>query len=312
MRQSTRKPARNQTIEILRILAAFGVVAFHAEAMPVDVFYAGLIVFLAVSPMFETGANFGLKRKVSDLAATFLVPFVFWFAVYGLLNVIKGKPILVEADVLGVFAGTSIHLWFLPFMFVVLLVLNRLKMQSFELPLFVFALLAGVATVATSPLWQDMTVLERAPLAQWVHALPAVFFGICIGLSQHSRTRSVAVVAGVITALALIWSREEPLFSPIAYTLGLLSLLIAQAIPTRWTAGINVRPLSDCMMGVYLMHPIGLYIFGQVYGHGTMRTALSAFLATVIATMIVRVGLPALKPFALGQQQSARLVRIAV
>lgn len=48
MTTSAARVKRNQSIEILRIFAAFGVVCFHARVQPVDVYYAGLVVFLAI------------------------------------------------------------------------------------------------------------------------------------------------------------------------------------------------------------------------------------------------------------------------
>lgn len=292
---------RNQSIEALRIVAAFGVVAFHGKVSPVEAYYGGLVVFLALSPMFEMGANFARKRSAAELATTFLVPFAFWFPIYGLVNLAKGKPVLIANDALGLFAGTSIHLWFLPFMFAVLFVLNRFKYPSFRVPLFVAANVAMLAL--TSPLWKDQPGLAQAPVGQWLHASAAVCAGIAIGLSRGSVRMTVVTAALIAVAVASLWFQADPLFSPLAYSVGLSALLIALFVPVRWPANLNVAPLSACMMVVYLMHPLALTVFNVVLGKGTFATSLAAFVACSIATFVLREAAPWLRPVLLAQRR---------
>lgn len=299
------KVERNQAIEVLRIGAAFGVVAFHAGMAPTQAWYGGLIVFLALSPMFEMGVNSARKRSAADIASTFLIPLVFWFPVYGIINLLKSKPFLPENTMLGLLAGTSIHLWFLPFMFIVLLVLNQLKRDSLRNPLFIVALAGTLALVLSSPAWSQSAFLDRAPLGQWLHALPAVLLGIAIGLSRNSPARWAVVLLVMLVTISALWLQARPLFSPLAYSLGLAVLLGAMSVPRFWLQGIDVRFLSGSMMGVYLMHPLALSVFGVLLGKGTLLTVVAAFTASTIATLVLREVLPALRPVLLAQAKPA-------
>lgn len=311
MASGSRGTVRNQNIEMLRIVAAFGVVAFHAGVNPVNVYYAGLVVFLALSPMFEMGANFQRRRSAGQLAQTFLLPFAFWFPVYGLVNVAKHKPFLLEYTPLGVLAGTSIHLWFLPFMFLVLLGLNQLKHDRIRRPLAVVAMLATLLLVLTSPAWGHQPNLVRAPLGQWLHALVAVFIGAGLGLSKNSVPMRLFIIGVGAISLALLWCQNDPLYSPLAYTVGFAALLVALATPPRWTRHWDVGLISGCMMGVYLMHPIALTVFGSVFGKGTLVTAIMTFLGCTIASLVLRSAAPMLRPVLLAQPRPAKNTAVA-
>lgn len=301
MVSSSRGTVRNQNFEMLRILAAFGVVAFHAGVDPVNLYYAGLVVFLALSPMFEMGANFHRRRSAGELAKTFLLPFAFWFPVYGLVNVAKHKPFLPDYTPLGVLTGTSIHLWFLPFMFLVLLGLNQMKHDRLRWQLSITAMLATLLLVVTSPVWGHQSAFVRAPLGQWLHALVAVLIGAGLGLSKGSVPMRLLVIGVGAISLTVLWDQADPLYSPLAYTVGLLALLVALATPARWTRNRDVGRISSCMMGVYLMHPIALTVFGSVFGKGTLVTAMMAFLGCTIASLVLRSAAPILRPVLLAQ-----------
>lgn len=301
----SRGAVRHQGIDLLRIVAAFAVVAFHAGLQPREAFYGGLIVFLALSPMYEMGANLSRRRSSGELATTFLVPLAFWFPVYGVVNLARGRPFVPDNGLLGILAGPSIHLWFLPFMFAVLVVLNQLKHEQWRVPLFACAIVAMPGLAATSPLWSDSDWLSRAPLGQWVHASAAVCAGAAIGLSQGSARMMATTVVAIAATLVLLWTQADPLFSPLAYTLGLPALLVARFAPVRWPAGFDVTPLAACMMGVYLMHPLALGAFGAILGKGTAFAAIAAFISCTIATYVWREVRHALRPAAPAQPRPA-------
>lgn len=250
--------------------------------------------------------NFGRKRGARELALTFLVPFLFWFPIYGLWNLLRGKPLLVESTPLGLLAGTSIHLWFLPFMFVVLLVLNQLKRPALRKPLFFGSMIAAPLLVVTAPFWRGVIATGQMPLGQWVHALPAVLLGIVIGLSDGSLVRRVLVVGATVITVGVMWRQDvPPLFSQVAYLVGMSALLLSMAIPACLTERVDVTTVSGCMMGVYLMHPMALSIFGVVLGKGTLPTATVAFIACTLASLFVQSRIPALHPVVLARPRPA-------
>ena len=122
---------RIANIERLRILAAFGIVWFHTEdALWRSVGYAGLPIFLMVFCSL-----IALKQKPDDIsyftmkrAGRLLKPWLFWSIVYLCFKIFKRA--LYGEDVFGFFtghmfiSGTSIHLWYLPYAFLVALFIN--------------------------------------------------------------------------------------------------------------------------------------------------------------------------------------------
>jgi len=99
------RPPRNQAIESLRVVAAFGIVAFHAKVAGAQAFYAGLVVFLFLAPMFEAGPNWLRKRGTGELARTLLLPYAFWYLFYLAANFFVGKPLFVDWVFISVLAA---------------------------------------------------------------------------------------------------------------------------------------------------------------------------------------------------------------
>lgn len=84
---------RDQYVELFRIIAAFGIVAFHTKVPLAAISYAGLIFFFILSLYYEVGPNWAKRRRLRDLAVMFLVPLAFWQVIYGAMNVAVGNPL---------------------------------------------------------------------------------------------------------------------------------------------------------------------------------------------------------------------------
>jgi peptidoglycan/LPS O-acetylase OafA/YrhL len=124
-------------IDLLRIIAAVGIIWFHTDGAPyAQIGYAGLPAFLLI--------YFSLVTKQSQAHATreflrrrwarLLKPWLFWSIVYGTCRVIKAAytgdfSSLEHMLFVGtLFIGTSIHLWYLPYAFLsglLIYLLNR-------------------------------------------------------------------------------------------------------------------------------------------------------------------------------------------
>jgi hypothetical protein len=280
---SSPRVVRNQAIEALRILSAFGIVVFHAHAPGFDLAYAGLVVFLALSPMFECSANWHRVRSAASLATTLLAPWAFWFVVYGLVNILghKAHPTGWPCGPLGLLAGTSIHLWFLPFMFMVLVLLNAAKPRVDRQILLWLSAIVGTTLLAGAPLWHEGWAELPRPLAQWMQGLPAVFGGLVVGLTRGKSMASfggmVALLAGLVVAVT---AALPGLSAP--YLVGTIALGLTLAISHRGLpAWFNVQPVADCMFGVYLLHPLALTATNRLIGPATLVGATMAFIASL-------------------------------
>lgn len=59
------KVTRNQAIELLRIMSAFGIVAYHGGAPFRELAYAGLVIFLILAPATDLRFNWNRARSIS-------------------------------------------------------------------------------------------------------------------------------------------------------------------------------------------------------------------------------------------------------
>jgi len=270
---------RNESIEALRIVAAFAIVLFHSGAPGHDLAYSGLIVFLLLSPGLDCMFNWERVRSPALLAKTFIIPWLFWMIVYGALNFLRGLPLLAgHGSPFGIFYGTAPHLWFMPAMFAVLAALNILKPRMSPGMLFWLATLGAAALLTTASLWRPPSTGWSEPLGQWMQAAPIVLVGIALGLGgKVPRWAAIAGGSSLAISLAIVGAAALPGVS-IPYVLGTLV-----TVPVLWFgprsiggAGI-IRQISACMLGVYLSHIFLLSVVSRITGHGNYLTAILAF-----------------------------------
>jgi hypothetical protein len=280
------KPARLQSIELLRIVAAFGIIAYHSQAPLHDLMYSGLIIFLILSPMLDTHFNWHRTRPILSIAKSLMLPWAFWMVIYGIINKLQHKPFL-PGGWQNILYGTSPHLWFLPFMFIVLTAINFVKSRSINIFLWSCTLLAAIF-LATVSLWRSMSLTWLAPFPHWIHATPPVLVGVVLGLM--GKMGNIRIVALIIIALGLVVA--DTTFLPgvaIPYTVGILltaitALYSARLLPQNW----SVQPVSSCMMGVYLCHMIVLKIVGKVTGSANYITVILTFVIALCGVYFVR------------------------
>jgi hypothetical protein len=292
--QQSEEPKRNQAIEFIRIVAAYGIVAFHDLAPMRDVAYAGLVVFLILSPFVDCAFNWDRKRSLGALTKTLLIPWAFWFVAYGLLNMVRGVSLIPHERnvVLGVLFGTSEHLWFLPSMFVFLATLNELKGRVRPRLIYWFCVLAVSLLLVTTVLWSPASVRWSPPLGQWMQAMAALLGGVALGLSNRVG-REEALAGGMAMLLCLLSSQAE--IRPgigLPYLLGAALVIAALAVQNVLPAQFNVQSISSCMFGVYLTHMAWLAVFHRVSGRANYETVTLAFVSALATTWVIQRILP--------------------
>lgn len=261
---------RNQNIELLRTISAFGIVVFHAGAPGAEIGYAGLIAFTMLTTMFE--ADSPHVRSVGSLAQRLLLPWTFWSVIYIAVRwIASGRPFHDGMNpIQSLFYGG--HLWFLPFAFVAITLVGCLKRSRVQLaPL--AAAVAAVLLLLAEPL---RNVTNTAPIAQWLHIGPAVFLGVA--------ATSIAPAGVVMFVVIYTFTRQISDVS-IPYMLGFLSVIIAKYSPRIC---INVEPISRCMFGVYLVHPLALSVANRIVGKGNWTTVTLAFLGSLVFVSVAR------------------------
>ena len=266
---------------------------FHAHAPGGDVGYAGLVAFLILSPMFDCLYGWNKIRSPCVLTTTFLLPWLFWLIFYAGLNRALHKPLLPTAEpISGLLYGTGRHLWFLPYIFVVLVGLNAIKPHIAPRVAFWLAVASATLALATASIWRPISISWGAPYLQWAQATPAVLIGVAFGLGSKFQ-RDAAIGLGLL-AIGLIFADIAHISGvSLPYTLGACAVVLAMWLGSRGeTPWPYVQPLADCMFGVYLVHPLILSLAGRITGQSSMITVIIAYGSSAALVWVARRQVP--------------------
>lgn len=234
-----------------RLIAAFGIVIFHAGSSGAFIGYAALPFFLLlfVSLGWKSAANLDFPKYINGRKERLLKPWLVWSAVYGVLKLaevaVSDTTIADEFAPYMLLTGPAIHLWFLPFVFFVCLLIWPLARIS---PLLVGAV-AFTSALALQAYNQGHGL--PVPLAQWAYVAPAVCLGFCLAVI----TRRVAIIC-VFAGFSFVFGWTAGLLQ---ITLAALSIIACQWIIVPQTP--LSKKLAAASMGVYLVHPLVFSVF---------------------------------------------------
>ncbi|MDF1763837.1 MAG: hypothetical protein P1U57_10540 [Oleibacter sp.] len=259
---------RRVDIELVRVLACIAIVYFHSGVLTGAMrsfAYSGLVVFIIISVCYLSSQS-SIKKVARPMAAKLLAPYVIWsFVFLALYTVIVGKPISDYVKLQTLFAGTSIHLWYLPFAYLVLLFSILIKQK---IPSNILSLIAGVSFlvwISLSLEWRGMVQSTPLPIPQYAHAFGAVLLGLWVSGFR-------GWINGMIFAFSMFLSLYIAVYKDtgvgVVYFVGMLFclLLMFGTSINRYLQHIKgfvffVAPLT---YGIYIVHPIGLAVLSKV------------------------------------------------
>nr|WP_228027214.1 acyltransferase family protein [Rubrivivax pictus] len=204
--------------------------------------------------VFLSGSRIIDYQSIQRRFFRIIVPWFLWFLVYAAANFFAGKPVVnVESGwMAGVLAGPSIHLWYMPYIFLVLLLFDVVKNNFSVHTVAGLSLLSGAAMFLVGASWRPLSVQLGYPIAQWMHALPAVLFGVFIYYFR-SLTPIQLGLGVFLTGWSLLMSGLDLRFG-LPYLVGSAAMI---AIAAGWFSpriGFDLLPLSECTLGIYLSH----------------------------------------------------------
>lgn len=256
---------KRQEIELLRVVSAFGIVWFHCSAFGKDIAYSGLIVFLILSMYFSANSN-SKPKPFSERSKRLLIPWVLWLLFYGALHVILKKPFMRTNNglVAGVLAGTSIHLWYMPFIFMAITLFDQVKKYIASQPLAYICALIIVFIFSMTGFWRPWSSSLGSPWGQYVHALNGVFIGVFFAnCGAIPKPVIVGFISLMLTTVALSSLTVPGVGEP--YLIGII--ITAITLLPRWNfhSGLKFNGLSDCTLGIYMTHPFWLLVFKKFW-----------------------------------------------
>jgi membrane-bound acyltransferase YfiQ involved in biofilm formation len=296
-------PVRAANIDRLRILAALGIVWFHTEGAPSrQIGYAGLPIFLLIffSLIVRNAHAGGMAGFVKRRWSRLMVPWLFWSLAYGSCKLAKAVCTTDKDalhDILSaqtLLAGTHLHLWYLPYAFVLGCMIhqvNRWTSRLNDAAVVLVATAAGVFLLAAGPLGIIPNGV-RPPLPQWNFGLAAVPLGFALGRSlaipSRDTQRLLLSMVALATSLVCIMLNSAG-FPGLAIPYGLAMVLVC--IAYAWHAGSDafVAAVAPLTFGIYLVHPLISIGLQRVVAAGQHPAAL--ILLTAGISGLVTLGL---------------------
>ena len=270
----------NFNVELLKLLASFGIVAFHGGDVPFRLFYySGLVIFTILLIYYLPKTNsISIVKFSRSRFKRLMVPWAAWFLVYCFINLIIGNDFfdVNQPAYRWILVGRSVHLWFLPFAFIssALIVAVERYVSISEKTSLKLILISAVILVAFS-FWTRIIDNINIPFQQWRHAFPAVFIGLAL---RHCKSKAhLVLLAFAISAASIVANSIGNNSFGIPYLVGVLSSIIFINLP-QITPG-KILEYSQCAYGIYLIHPVFYILFW------TAGIPSSLFLATIIFTL---------------------------
>lgn len=243
-------------IEFLRIISAFGIIYFHSGVeIGREIAYGGLIFFTSISTYFATLSK--SKRNLLFRVKRLIIPYFIYSILYGVYNlIVEGVFIPTQDNRNSILLATpSIHLWFLPFIFIALITIDYFR--SFILKKWGATLVGifAIILILLSPIWREFDYIS--PYGQYAHATPALLIGIFLGGSKNNFVKSI-IFAGIILSILIIVCKQIP-YVGITYLTGILPLcFLFNSNDKKYKQDENsfIIHISSTTFGVYLIHPL--------------------------------------------------------
>lgn len=128
----------------------------HAGVDGSHIAYAGLVAFVILSVYLETRSS-PKNIDAPRLASRLLIPWIFWFLFYAALNVAAGKQPIDSETGEAILSGPRPHMWYLPFIFMVIVGLRSLRKKVSDDALYFAAVMAFALFIWFCDDWRPWT-----------------------------------------------------------------------------------------------------------------------------------------------------------
>jgi hypothetical protein len=213
------------------------------------------VVFQKNSAENKLGLNF-LRQRSTRL----LLPWAAWFLIYGLLNLIKGKPFFPYTSnfLQNILYGPWFGLWFLPYCFVSAFIVYELQRISTSINIlsrFYFSYIIALFTLVAVSLIR-VSYSPLVPWAQWLQAIPSIPIGLtmihALAIPQSSIKRLLLLQLGISVGCASLFFIDPSL----SQSYGIGSLLTTIGLIIKRNPFPKIAKLSSLCLGVYLIQGV--------------------------------------------------------
>lgn len=278
---------KKQDIEFFRIICAFGIIWYHSASFAHEISYSALLIFIMLSCYLTRAADFSCEL-VKKQAIRILVPWVIWFAIYAAINMATHKPPINLDNGLSsaLLAGSSIHLWYLPFIFFICLAVSQIKVKFHDRNILIFTSITSSLILLSTCFWRPFSISLGYPYAQYFHALAGVLIGICFSYIHTSSQRTSKIILLSLLFSSLFAIPYAGVGTP--YIVAIIAFYLLCTNFFSFLNKIDLTPISCCMLGVYLIHPIIIRIVKKITYDITPLTVVLIFLISTMIVMLLR------------------------
>lgn len=302
-------------LDVLRILAAFSVVMLHSAAQfwyRLDirstewvvansynaVFRFGVPIFVMISGALFLAPDYkvDVKRLFTHNILRLFIISVVWSSIYGLFDCmwLFGISNLGVKDILREMLSGRYHLWFLPMLMGIYMLVPVLKSWlehaskrnvEYFILLFLIIQIGGEtlrALTVTDEIHTGIDVLKVDMVCGYLGYFVLGYYLVHVGISDKWRKRIYtaalpAALLNVLLGCLLVWQNGIET-APIYDSFGLFTFVIATAIflicrngkrEFSETTGKVLREISGSTMGAYLMH-VGFMEYTEVFGFDSL------------------------------------------
>jgi peptidoglycan/LPS O-acetylase OafA/YrhL len=287
-----KKPGiHRQGIDLARFVAAFGVVVAHALASPRDwvghlslAMFLILTAFLAVQSAQRAGGTYAFAAR----ARRVILPWVVWSAAFRVLDMAisdRADRFVLMTDPWSLAYGSIIHLWFLPFVAVAIVLVGP-AVRLITTPARLAIASSGLVAIAAPLFWAHEAMGWPEPVPQWLFAMPLYALGLLIGIAQPmGRVWMPLLGAAALTGTAVLVGNAAPWTLTVA--LAVLAFQIFWHLPLY---GTWLPHLGQVSFGIYLIHPFFMLVVYKMAGAGVDRLAgaVVAFMMSWAAVAVLR------------------------
>lgn len=279
--------------DIARAIAAIAVVWLHS-AQSAELsrynnawkFGTALMGFMAAYFLVQSVRHRPYQLVASHVGTRFrrlMVPFALWCLIAllpGFIRAISGRSELPSVPISALWLGTTYHLWFLPFIFVISALSIPLVFQIIRAPH-----LARPAAVVLAGIGLTICVLRPLPVDHFssqspfhevlIHRAPSFLWGLAFALWWLHVDRFRVFWAGATTAIviaaaliALCIGGNVNLM--LTHRIAAFALAIAAFAPWRGELPRLLGLLGKLSFGIYLIHPFIIAALNKLLGMAGM------------------------------------------
>lgn len=288
---------RRQSVDLMRIVAAFGIVWAHMGAPGAIFGYLALALFVVLAGFLavRTADRSPGRGFVRSRLRRLLGPWLVWSALYLLLESVRaGDPsrLWQLTDPASLLIGPLIHLWFLPFL-ALAAPLAVIVARRLDRPSRLTVAAVALAPVGAAAIWLHDSGRLGEPFVQWAFAVTPLLYGT-LAAAGRGVGRPLAPLVFVLLAClppVLVWGSVMAPFL-------ISAALVFEAV---WRTGLTGRvwpALGSAAFGVYILHPALMLVWYRLVPGGPAALGAPAVFAAALCLSLGAARLRRIAPFA--------------